>query len=305
MSERLEKAVKVSVLSVMVFLIAIAGFSYAYFNPTVQGNEQASSMGVTTKPIVNNSPIITLTNDQGSSGLDNGDMVTISRGNNISENFYVVSTDASETVLLAQYNLLVGDVEEYDENEIYSASPLPVDSNYGLQSVNAKANDENSNQWIGTVAFSGSNYWHNEATDEVYSKYGTYTDYENDVYDPNYNEPPSTDYSDEFPVPTEENYSIAYYVEEYVNTLGINGTGRLLRYSEAISLGCITSANCFSAPSWVYTSSYFLGSVTSAENVWVIDSSGYFIGGEGLYNAGGIYGVRPVIVVSTADINID
>ena len=66
MSEKLEKVIKISVLSVMVFLIAIAGFSYAYFNPTVQGNEQASSNRVTTKPIVH--PLYTVMEELATAG---------------------------------------------------------------------------------------------------------------------------------------------------------------------------------------------------------------------------------------------
>ena len=250
--------------------------------------------------------VLTLTTDNGDTGLDTGDIVTASKSGMPNQNFYIISTNASETVLFAQYNLYVGDIEESDENEVFSAEPISQsDSRYGLQNIIAKGIDYNSNQWIGGVTFSGRNYWYDNINDDIYSKYGTFNNYLNDVYDPNYSSvAPSTDYSDEFPYANENDYSISYYVERYMNTVGIEGTGRLLTYTEAISLGCVAFDNCLSAPSWVYTSSYFLGTATGNETLWIIDTEGSFIGGDGFYNGGGIYGVRPIIVVPTSNINL-
>ena len=88
-----------------------------------------------------------------------------------------------------------------------------------------------------------------------------------------------------------ENYSIAYYVEEYINRLGIGASGRLLTYTEANAMTQVQRTN---------GAQYWLGSANNTRNVW------YVIPGGDLYD-NYFYntnrnGVRPVIIVSTSDI---
>ena len=117
-------------------------------------------------------------------------------------------------------------------------------------------------------------------------------------------------------------YTISYYVERYISllkSLGAPSTieGRLLSTEEAASLGCDTTFDwgeyfwCSSvddennpatgtAPSWVYSTSYWLGSVAHFNAPWIILSTGEmqyqmpFLEGDA--------GIRPVIVVPTSEI---
>ena len=88
-------------------------------------------------------------------------------------------------------------------------------------------------------------------------------------------------------------YTIAYYVEEYVNTLkGLgapnNIEGRLLSYEEATSLPSAIKGY------W----SYWLGSAIHNSRVRYV-GGGYLSSNVWLDNN---VGVRPVIIVSTSDI---
>jgi hypothetical protein len=256
-------------------------------------------------------PTLTLTTDQGTTGLSTGDVVTVSRSDIPNQNFYVVSTDASETVLLAQYNLLVGDVLDYDSNTdiiTYVKTLSSQDAGYGLQSADAKGLDD-TNRWIGLVPFSGLNYWHDDTNGDIYSKYGVSANGANNIYDSDYsNIAPSIDYSDPNDIIVNaNNYSIAYYVEQYVNTLGVNGSGRLLTTQEVDSLGCDSSnGDCSSGLSWLDNgTTFWIGStmdeiINGPGVVYAVYYDSGFGGDEYInhYNMG----VRPVLVVSTDDI---
>ena len=140
-----------------------------------------------------------------------------------------------------------------------------INTSTGMQGANGQSYE---------VAFSGSQYW-------------TSSDINiNDIYDPSKNDESGT------------NYSVAYYVNQYVENLqdlGFNVTsGRILKKYEVESGG--------KAESYKESGEYYwLGSaVFDRPNVWF-----YALGGGiGLdpYSNSSIYGVRPVIVISTSDI---
>ena len=127
----------------------------------------------------------------------------------------------------------------------------------------------------GYVAFSSTNYWSSETTYPV------------DVYD-------------------ERNDIIKPIVDNYVSYLNgsliEDATGSLLTYSQATTLGCSGSGrSCSTAPSWVYSTSYWTGSANDTVGVWYVYSSGLFVGDfDSDYDFS--YGVRPVITISTSDI---
>lgn len=271
---------------------------------------------------------ISLKTDQGTIGtLDRGDVITMSvtrvvQGQEVTisgEDFYVVSTNASETVLLAKYNLLVGDILDYDSindelslNKTLSSS----DTGYGLQSSTAKGYVDEDEQYIGVVPFSGTNYWDDSVCQHTGTSYGCTgteglkSEYANSgnpvgktglyaspgpyVYNSSMsNIAPSLNYTEGYGLAQNNGYTIAYYVEEYINTLGINGTGRLLTYEEEQSLESSNS-------SIIFNGTYWLGSARHLSAVWCVGSGGH-VGSIGF--AGGDYaGVRPVIVISTSDI---
>ena len=134
----------------------------------------------------------------------------------------------------------------------------------------------------GTSTFSSTNYWSSETT------------YPADVYD-------------------ERNDKIKPIVDEYVSYLNVklnNAKGSLLTYNEIKQLGCdenkhTCGPNVWSealenpAPSWVYSTTYWLGSVNN-NSVWKVESGGYF--GRESYDFYFGYGVRPVITISTSEL---
>ena len=138
-------------------------------------------------------------------------------------------------------------------------------------------------------------YWHDETTNMAKSQYGTYVNDENNIYDTKYTMTPN--WSSLFKNSVDNvNYSVAYYVEEYVDRLGIKGTGRLLTYPEAAALSQTQRAN---------ETYYWLGSAnykySSNYHVSVVIEDGY-IGAVSKFNSSTNSGVRPVIVVNTSDI---
>ena len=213
----------------------------------------------------------------------------------VSTNGNIYNYAADKSILLAKYNLYVGHTGSNDGGVISSSA-----FGYGLQNsstggtlsynVDKKVNivpmskiagagapgddDPGGLEYsytIGSVAFSNSVYW------------SSYTDAQKKNI---YNESLSST-SDW----TNSGYSIAYYVEEYVNTLGIDGIGRLLTYTEAYAMTQTQMTN---------GASYWLGSAYSSNRVWYVFSTGgiaYIGNGEDNER-----GVRPVIVVDTADI---
>ena len=136
----------------------------------------------------------------------------------------------------------------------------------------------------GTIAFSSTNYWSSE------------TEYPVDIYDKGTN-------------------NITTVVDGYVNylegTLSGNITGQLLTTTQVENLDCsirdhtcngITPANTnigYSAPSWVY-GNYWFGFAYSSTMMWRLLSDGRMA--EIPYNIDSANGVRPVITMSTANI---
>ena len=132
----------------------------------------------------------------------------------------------------------------------------------------------------GTIAFSSTNYWSSTTT------------YPTDVYNDN---------------------SLLYpIVEEYVSYLNTKlkgATGGLLTYAQAENLGCrgISGGSCApgingggNGPTWVYSTTYWTGSAYTTEVMWNIVSYGAF---EGIvYNDSNYRGIRPVITISTSEI---
>ncbi len=205
-------------------------------------------------------PAITFVNRRNANQITVGDEVAID-----TEHFYVVSSDANETVLLAKYNLLVGDVFDVDLNNYTLNKTLTSsDTGYGLQNSTARGLVNEANQYIGTVAFSGTNYWDNLVCQSTGTSYGcTGENGLSSGYSGNYHPignplpeiyrsnmsstAPSLVYGTSGTnggsgYAQNNGYTIAYYVEAYVNQLKTNQNvpssieGRLLTYEEAIEL---------------------------------------------------------------------
>ncbi len=261
---------------------------------------------------------LTYINRQNAGSITVGDEVAID-----TEHFYVISSDSTNTVLLAQYNLLVGNVYNSSDGGstwTFTKTLTTSDTGYGLQSETAKGDyGSSATDRTGVVAFSGKGYWDNANC--VWSGSGTSTtcpgtsglksEYANSaneagktvnfylspypyVYESSMSSvaPEYGIYSDPWQAATDNGYTIAYYVEGYVNRLKSLGapnniTGRLLTYEEANSLSSVIKGNL----------SYWLGSADSRSSV----RNG--IGGgvsNYLFWRDRSNGVRPVIVVPTS-----
>ena len=232
-----------------------------------------------------------LTNDSDNSGtITPGDLVCISK---TSECFYVINSNSTKTVLLSRYNLNVG--YEFTCTEGNSCQTSNIVNPTGLQDIESNGGTNYRANKKGLIEFSSSNYWANSN----FSTKEEYLDKYPDVYDSN---------SVIFPI-----------VEDYVEYLkGADETqtisGRLMTLTEAEGLGCgPDNANayiryCDNAPEWVYSSSYWLGTVSGAYSAYVIEA----YGSDGTnnnsylntppYNDKGFGGVRPVIEISTSSI---
>ena len=213
-----------------------------------------------------------------------GDEVTFG-----SEHFYVVSCEEEgDTVLLAKYNLLVGDVYDVtwdggDYPSTYTLNKTMTSANtngYGLQSSTAKGLmfQSNQSQIIGTVPFAGLGYWDDSewACNGTSCGATTQSSGLKSAYANSSNPAGTTSYQSTYPYPyvykstlstiapslvygesgtydgygsaQNNGYTIAYYVEQYVNELKTNQNapasieGRLLTNEEAESsqVGTVT-----------------------------------------------------------------
>ena len=243
---------------------------------------------------------ITYVTRQNEGQITSGDVIRIGD----TENFYVISTNSEKTVLLAKYNLLVGnEVENWSvTGQIASNTP-----GYGLQSDTATAYvDGTDGTFKGTIDFSQTNYW-DDGNGNLVSPYNA----NGASYDGN-----------PYPYVYDSNSTIYEYINGqsgYVNRLKSMGapstiTGRLLTYEEA---DAVKEVGRVDIDEWTYTtiifngSSYWLGSVQLSDNfhVWSVES-GFTNDNSGdydFYSSNNYYmnsssGVRPVIEIPTSEL---
>ena len=175
-----------------------------------------------------------------------------------SEQFYTIGSDDNNVKLLTMYNLYVGGIFN-DSWTAYGeeATGIQDPTMLGWTVAGGPAN--------GTTPFSSTKYWSNTTTD---------------VFDSN-----STLY----------NYIENY--KTYLSHLGVTpNEARIPTYAELIAVGC-NSSNCNDAPSWVYSTSYWIGKFHSnAPFVYYVDNRGET--GTTHHAATNLFGCRPVIVIS-------
>lgn len=236
--------------------------------------------------------LIAFSNQQVQGIISVGDEIVI--GNK--EHFYVISTNDKTTTLLAKYNLYVGYVTEYDDEQGYKLVKkiLKSDKDYGIQS------EKTIREGVGVVAFSSESYW--AQLDDIYNS--SIYDKEKIAEDIVKNEQ-----EDDFITVSSNNYSVAYYLEPYFEILKLYGLdlieGRLMTGAEAAGLGCSKTENCpWYNYEWLKNTSFWLGSVewnTNYKNhINTIDKKGNYSSEN--YKKITTYGLRPVIVIATDDI---
>ncbi len=192
------------------------------------------------------------------------------------EHFYVVSSDSTNTVLLAKYDL------KSDGNGSYMQDTSGTNTN--IVKVNFLDNN-NTAYWDG-CEYSGTT---NGCTS---SPSGLKSEYANSA-----NPAGTTSYTTPYPEVYDSNaVSIYRVVNSYVNKIasaaGIILSGKLMTYEQASSL----SADVRKDMNGTY---YWLGSADSQNSLWRV----FYSGGSIRTCYGNLtYGVRPVIIVSTSEI---
>ena len=199
--------------------------------------------------------------------VSKGDIVKIAR-----EEFYVIDSNKDELVLLAKYNLKTEG--KYHALNSYEATP-PA---FGAVIQSSEPISQINNMIYNALGFSNTNYW----SGKVGSTYsGSYND-------------------SNYPYVYDSNSYLYQYVSQYKLYLESKGASvkeaRLLKFSEAIELGCSEETDCSNAPSYVTDTSYWLGNAESNMFLWVITSAKEFI--TDTYMANIDYGIRPVIVLN-------
>ena len=197
------------------------------------------------------------------------------------ESFYVMTNENNEITMLSMYNLDVGNIATYiDENCNYEFTPIENPTNKQNEQAKGLLNES---VLYGVVAFSDENYWDPnwELSEEDYPIW---------VYD--------------------ERSNLYQYISEYERILKeemkVNSAETsLISYEQLEKLGCDGEFGTCGpdlenpSPAWVYSTSYFSGSAIDAGNVWSVCFDGIYAGGFDNYN---FLGIRPVVTISTSEI---
>ena len=268
----------------------VTGVSAGEATITITGETsgEIKTVSVTVTASSSSSPVDYI-NRQEAGVISIGDEIAIG-----DEHFYVVSTNASKTAVLAKYNLYVGDIMASDFSS--HETILPTDAKYGIQDPTAIGVKTGLSEYVGTVAFSGAKYWTSSEYANVYKSSMSDT-------------APEYEYVSTGGNAQDNGYTIAFYVEQYVTGLKEAGapdtiTGRLLLSSEATALGCVEEGPCATAYPWIYSSSYWTGYVSEdvgTNLVGFINTNRMFE--FNLFKKNNQYGVRPVIVFDTSDLS--
>ena len=247
--------------------------------------DQYQSVWNTEQTIGEKPPLVQLMNsDRDKNNLQVGDEICINGPT--SECFNFIRYDGDNIVMLSKYNLNVGN--NIQPGEVGVQNSLAI----GFNVDSSTAVD---NYYPATVEFSETNYW--DDNDSPKSDYqGSYypgPDYPT-IYD-------SINYKGAL---GESNYSVAYYVENYRDTLERYGLtvqdARLLTRTEATTnVGC--NENETSCPiGFITNTSFWLGTAWNEIHIYDIKTNGFFY--ISTYSSLKSNGVRPVIVISKSEI---
>ena len=188
------------------------------------------------------------------------------------DNFYVVSSNDTETVLLAKYDLKSDGAGSYEQDT------------------------SGTNENIAKMKFANSGYWDDCQSNTLRcttSSSGLLSPYDNSA------NPIGTSgmygrYTEPYPYVYDSNSNLYQYVESYVNKLsgrvGLSITGRLLSYEEANTLSGLERKD-------LNNHYYWLGNASAYDSVAYVDQ----YNGQLMVSAMGLQAsVRPVIIVPTS-----
>lgn len=194
--------------------------------------------------------------------LESGDLNT--PGSIVSildEKFYVIGQENGNVKLLSMYNLYVGGKYESGTWTSYGSEATGIQDSTMLGYVSEQSVRN------GTTAFSSSN-----------QKGTNYSDYSGSIV---------------------EGYVNSY--KDYLEDLGvIISKARLIQRWELAELGCgRIAASCSSAPSFVYSTSYWIGEAVNENRAWCVYNYAHYGGLDCHYDHS--LGVRPVIEIPLSE----
>ena len=186
------------------------------------------------------------------------------------ESFYVMTNENNKITMLSMYNLYVGNVYYRNTRET-----ITLENPTNKQSELAKGYIYDSPISYGTVAFSNV-VWFTGTSDPTY------------IYN--------------------KTADIIYpYVSEYERILKEelnvkSAKATLIRYQQLKELGCdLQKEICDLAPEWVYSTTYWTGSVVNEYlNIYIEAGDGIYFYYDSYDN--NMAGVRPVVTISTSEI---
>ncbi len=315
------KAIIITIILALCFIVAITVFKKrkaVYLIPIIIASMTSifvvkalckSELEVNASIVISNGLINNLYQKE-EGYLSSGDQIQI--GN--TEQFYVVSSNENQTVLLARYTLHVGEVYE---DRLRTKTLTEDDFGYGLQHKKPSYNHAGGTiESIGMVPFSGKQYWLDE-NNNIIEQYGSTNispmvginiydnTYNSELYEIDENSLNENGECLEGSCKTIANdYSVAYFVNKYVERLEDMGLeveeGRLLKDTEAATLGCGTGnsnyAFCPQTINWLYYDQFWIDGLYSMG--WPRVLSRHQMESKE-YNKI-VAGVRPVIVIDTS-----
>ena len=210
-----------------------------------------------------------------------GDLVKIG-----TEDFYVIKRDGNDLVLLARYNLKVGNICDGNQNVIGAYST--TEEGYGIQSSDASGYLLGStvSTYGGTIPFAVESYW-DSGIGTTYP--GTYCTYDVSTYT-----------SETVCAYVYDSHSNLYqHINSYKRYLENQGAtikkARLIKLEELLELGCnMGTHSCANAPSFISGLSFWTGSVRNDYLLWGVSNS--IFGALAGYSNVAV-GLRPVIVI--------
>ena len=203
---------------------------------TTTNEEQVITIGKDTTEETGDTLVTIQSGPNKDKAIKKGTVITIG-----TENFYVYKYSNNIVYAIAKYNLKVGGVFNYN-NDSYTAYTSSEATN--LQDPEMRGWIDGQSEWKGTTPFSSS---------EVHGT--NYSSYEGSI--------------------------VEGYVNEYKSKLEAIGAeieeARLITKEELEGLGCSSSGyTCNSAPSFIYSTSYWSGSAYNSDRVWIVLSNANF-----------------------------
>ncbi len=191
------------------------------------------------------------------------------------ECFYIIKNNGTNVELLAKYNLEVG----YNCPSTLANSCKPLINPSGIQNKDMTGYVGGSQPRTGVMPFSSTRYWDKGNATEEY----VYNDKSN-LYEP-----------------------VENYVKYLNDNFNLNATGMIISREQLNKLGCskkdVIGEVCSSAPSWVFSTSYWTGSPWGSNSLTYVQSNKissnkmiHYFDWDG-YNLNNCFGVRPVITI--------